>query len=121
MNHSHFYSNSRDASLEKPHEEIPCGRKQTCAGLNECEPVDLTHGATRWINPQATTYRGNEMRKKETSSTEAAAILLTITGCLAQLAPVMNTYPVGGIILTAIIAIVVIGVIYWRRGKRDED
>jgi hypothetical protein len=61
------------------------------------------------------------MKKKETSTTEAAAILLTITGCLTQLAPVMNTYPVGGIILTAIIAIGAISAICWKKRKREEE
>jgi hypothetical protein len=55
------------------------------------------------------------MKRKETSNTEAAAIILTITGCLTQLAPVMNAYPVGGIILTVIAAI---GGICWAVKQR---
>ena len=56
------------------------------------------------------------MKKKETSNTEAAAILVTITGCLTQLAPIMDAHRVGSMIMTVIVAI---AGICWVIKKRE--
>lgn len=56
------------------------------------------------------------MKNKEANNTEAAAIVLTITGCVTQLAPIMDKYPLGSIIAAIIIGIVGI---CWK-SKRSE-
>jgi uncharacterized membrane protein YjjB (DUF3815 family) len=56
------------------------------------------------------------MKHKDASNTEAAAIALTITGCITQLAPVMDKYPVGSIISAFIVGIISI---CWKRNRSE--
>jgi hypothetical protein len=58
-----FQFRGRDSKLmEKPHEEILCRKKQTCAGLNKCEPVDLTHKGNE---PVGLTHRPQLTKEKK--------------------------------------------------------